>query len=140
MPSCICLFANLYNLSLAGWNALSYLWGVFRVRRTNDSEHVPTAHIQLSVPCLNVLPSDEDLSITTSRQSFRSLSATKIAPQELQHISAGRMTSFDQKPSLVNNISCSSAPIEGEQSSNEMLQTNISQVILVCLHIGPVIN
>lgn len=136
--SCICLFANLYNLFLAGWNALSFLWGVFRVRRVNNSEHVPTSHIQVSVPCLNILPSDQDLSITTSGQLFESRSATNIAPQELRRINSGR-TSFDLKPSRVNNISCSSAPI-GEQFSNDMLQTNISLVILVCLHIGRVIN
>lgn len=131
MTSCICLFANLYNLSLAGWNALSYLWGVFRVRRTNYSEYVPTSHIQLSVPCLNVLPSDHDMSISSSQQLFQILFTTKIALQELQHISFGRRTSFDQKPSRVDMISCSGAPIGGEQLSNDMLQTNISLVILV---------
>lgn len=106
------------------WNALSFLWGVFRVRRVNNSEHVPTSHIQVSVPCLNILPSDQDLSITTSGQLFESRSATNVAPQELRRINSGR-TSFDQKPSRVNTISCSSAPI-GEQFSNDMLQTNIS--------------
>lgn len=106
------------------WNALSFLWGVFRVRRVNNSEHVPTSHIQVSVPCLNILPSDQDLSITTSGQLFESRSATNVAPQELRCINSGR-TSFDQKPSRVNTISCSSAPI-GEQFSNDMLQTNIS--------------
>ncbi|KAK9266901.1 hypothetical protein L1049_027160 [Liquidambar formosana] len=55
--------SNLLPEKSQRWNKLSFLWGVFRGRRVDYSEQKPNSQKMICIPNLNMVPSEQDLSI-----------------------------------------------------------------------------
>ncbi|KAF8380693.1 hypothetical protein HHK36_028183 [Tetracentron sinense] len=86
------------------WNMLFYLWGVFRGRRVNCSEHISGSPRKLSAPNLNVIPSDQDLPVPVM-----SVSQNICSP--------GNM---DKELSACNNRSCKALEASNFTASVEL--------------------
>uniref|UniRef100_A0A5B6Z9X3 AIPP2-like SPOC-like domain-containing protein n=1 Tax=Davidia involucrata TaxID=16924 RepID=A0A5B6Z9X3_DAVIN len=111
--------SNLLPEKSQRWNKLFFLWGVFRGRRVNNVECTPVNQKKTSIPSLNDVPLDQDLSMPamsgcrnmcSSGKSSECLSASKlfynvqqsstsVDPQELPSVPSGRTDIFKQSSS-----------------------------------------
>ncbi|GAV69088.1 hypothetical protein CFOL_v3_12589 [Cephalotus follicularis] len=116
--------SNLLPENSRRWNNLLFLWGVFRGRRANSSEHIPS--LQERIPLTTY--SDQDLSQQTPNSStlleFPPVtSGGRIAELCETKVSSGGMksTNFDQQ------LSQGGTQLQNEQLSRDVTHTEFFQ-------------